>query len=125
MVALQDIKTPHVSVKKGQCCGIHQLAVGRIKGRSENHARHQDVPQAPNPHDSVQIVGEPTINNIITTGVAGDGATVASLVNAAPRILKAPPGLLLMTDIGVPSYAWQTNSKARSNYVHHHCARSR
>ena len=61
--------------------------------------------QAPNPHDSVQIVGEPTINNIITTGVAGDGATVASLVNAAPRILKMPPGLVLMTDIGVPSYA--------------------
>jgi 4-hydroxy-tetrahydrodipicolinate reductase len=61
--------------------------------------------QARNPHDAVQIVGEPTINNLITTGVAGDGATVASLVNAAPRILKAPPGLVLMTDLGVPSFA--------------------
>ena len=36
---------------------------------------------------------------------SGDAATVASLVNAAPRVLKAPPGLLLMTDIGVPSFA--------------------
>lgn len=105
MVALQDIKTPHVSVKKGQCCGIHQLAVGRIKGEVKLTLDIKMYLQAPNPHDAVQIVGEPTINNIITTGVAGDGATVASLVNAAPRILKAPPGLLLMTDIGVPSFA--------------------
>jgi hypothetical protein len=105
MVALQDIKTPHVSVKKGQCCGIHQLAIGRIKGEVKLTLDIKMYLQAPNPHDAVQIVGEPTINNIITTGVAGDGATVASLVNAAPRILKALPGLLLMTDVGVPSFA--------------------
>jgi hypothetical protein len=105
MVALQDIKTPHVTVAKGQCCGIHQVAVGRIKGKVKITLDIKMYLQAPNPHDSVQIVGEPAINNIITTGVAGDGATVASLVNAAPRVLKAPPGLLLMTDIGVPSFA--------------------
>jgi hypothetical protein len=105
MVALQDIKTPHVTVAKGQCCGIHQVAVGRIKGEVKITLDIKMYLQAPNPHDSVQIVGEPTINNIITTGVAGDGATVASLVNAAPRVLKAQPGLLLMTDIGVPSFA--------------------
>jgi hypothetical protein len=105
MVALQDIKTPHVTVAKGQCCGIHQVAVGRIKGKVKITLDIKMYLQAPNPHDSVQIVGEPTINNIITTGVAGDGATVASLVNAAPRVLKAQPGLLLMTDIGVPSFA--------------------
>jgi hypothetical protein len=105
MVALQDIKTPHVSVKKGQCCGIHQLAVGRIKGEVKLTLDIKMYLQAPNPHDACQIVGEPTMNMIINGGVAGDGATVASLVNAAPRILKAPPGLLLMTDIGVPSFA--------------------
>jgi hypothetical protein len=105
MVALQDIKTPHVSVKKGQCCGIHQLAVGRIKGEVKLTLDIKMYLQAPNPHDACQIVGEPTMNMIINGGVAGDGATVASLVNAAPRVLKAPPGLLLMTDIGVPSFA--------------------
>jgi 4-hydroxy-tetrahydrodipicolinate reductase len=105
MVALSDIKTPHDTVKKGQCCGIHQVAVGRIKGEVKITLDIKMYLEAPNPHDSVQIVGEPTISNIITTGVAGDGATVASLVNAAPRILKAKPGLVLMTDIGVPSYA--------------------
>jgi len=105
MVAQSDIKTPHVSVKKGQCCGIHQIAVGRIKGEVKITLDIKMYLEAPNPHDAVQIVGEPTISNIITAGVAGDGATVASLVNAAPRVLKAQPGLLLMTDIGVPSFA--------------------
>jgi 4-hydroxy-tetrahydrodipicolinate reductase len=105
MVALQDIHTPHVTVKKGQCCGIHQLAVGRIKGEVKITLDIKMYLQAPNPHDACQIVGEPTMNMIINGGVAGDGATVASLVNAAPRILKAPPGLLLMTDIGVPNFA--------------------
>jgi 4-hydroxy-tetrahydrodipicolinate reductase len=60
---------------------------------------------APDPHDSCQIEGEPALNMKISTGVAGDSATVSAVVNAAPRILKAPPGFLLMTDIGVPSYA--------------------
>jgi hypothetical protein len=34
--------------------------------------------------------------------VAGDQATVAALVNTAPRLLEAPPGLWLMTDLPVP-----------------------
>lgn len=105
MVALADIKTPHVSVKRGQCCGIHQLAVGRIKGAVKITLDIKMYLDAPNPQDAVEIIGEPTIKNIVTTGVAGDGATVASLVNAAPRLLKAPSGLVLMTDLGTPSYA--------------------
>lgn len=105
MVALADIKTPHVNVKRGQCCGIHQLAVGRIKGAVKITLDIKMYLDAPNPQDAVEIIGEPTIKNIVTTGVAGDGATVASLVNAAPRLLKAPFGLVLMTDLGTPSYA--------------------
>jgi 4-hydroxy-tetrahydrodipicolinate reductase len=60
---------------------------------------------APNPHDACQIEGEPPLNVVVNGGVAGDSATVAALVNAGPRVLKAPPGLLLMTDIAVPCWA--------------------
>jgi hypothetical protein len=42
---------------------------------------------------------------MIDGGVAGDVATISALVNAAPRVLKAPAGLLLMTDIAVPHVA--------------------
>jgi 2,4-diaminopentanoate dehydrogenase len=53
----------------------------------------------------VQIEGEPPLNVVINGGVAGDQATVAAVVNAAPRLLNAPAGLLLMTDLPVPCLA--------------------
>ena len=37
--------------------------------------------------------------------LAFTGATVAALVNTAPRLLNAPAGLRLMTDLPVPRIA--------------------
>ena len=105
MVATCDIVTPHVSVKKGQCCGLHQRAEVMVGGEVKITLDLKMYLDAPKPHDSCQIEGEPALSMTISTGVAGDSATVSAVVNAAPRILKAPPGLLLMTDIGVPSFA--------------------
>jgi 4-hydroxy-tetrahydrodipicolinate reductase len=105
MVADHDIKTPHVEVKRGQCCGLHQYGEAKVAGRVVLTLDLKMYLDAPNPHDATQIEGEPSLTMRIEGGVAGDAATVASLVNAAPRVLKAPPGLLLMTDIGVPSFA--------------------
>jgi 4-hydroxy-tetrahydrodipicolinate reductase len=103
MVADHDIKTPHVEVKKGQCCGLHQHGELKFNGKLVLALDLKMYLDAPNPHDACQIEGEPSLNIRVDGGVAGDAATVASVVNAAPRILKAAPGLLLMTDIGVPS----------------------
>jgi 4-hydroxy-tetrahydrodipicolinate reductase len=104
MVADHEITTPHVTVKKGQCCGLHQR--GEMKTADGRTLLTLDLKMyldAPNPHDACQIEGDPALNVMVNGGVAGDSATVASVVNAAPRILKAPPGLLLMTDIAVPA----------------------
>ena len=60
---------------------------------------------APNPHDAVQIEGDPPLDVVIKGGVAGDQATVAALVNTAPRLLNAPAGLLLVTDLPTPHIA--------------------
>ena len=105
MVADHDITTPPVSVKTGQTCGLHQRGEVMVAGKIVITLDLKMYLDAPNPHDSCQIEGEPALNMTISTGVAGDSATVSAVVNAAPRILKAPPGLLLMTDIGVPSFA--------------------
>ncbi|HSU54562.1 MAG TPA: dihydrodipicolinate reductase [Candidatus Dormibacteraeota bacterium] len=105
VVADHDIKTQHVEVKKGQCCGLHQRAEGTVNGAICLTLDLQMFLEAPNPHDACQIEGTPPLNMRLEGGVAGDSATVASLVNSARRILKAAPGLLLMTDIGVPSFA--------------------
>ena len=105
MVAHHDITTPHVAVKAGQTCGLHQRGEVTVDGEIKITLDLKMYLEAPNPHDSCQIDGEPALQMTIATGVAGDSATVSSVVNAAPRILKAPPGLLLMTDIAVPSFA--------------------
>jgi len=105
MVADHDIKTPHVEVKQGQCCGLHQYGEAKVNGEVAITLDLKMYLDAPNPHDATQIEGEPALTMRMDGGVAGDAATVASLVNAASRVLKASPGLLLMTDIGVPSFA--------------------
>jgi len=105
VVADHDIQTPHVEVKRGQCCGLHQRAEAKVDGKVRLTLDLQMYLDAPNPHDACQIEGEPSLRLRLDGGVAGDAATVASLVNAAPRVLKSAPGLLLMTEIAVPR--WQ------------------
>ena len=105
VVADHDLKTPHVEVKRGQCCGLHQRSEAKVNGKVVLTLDLKMYLDAPNPHDATQIEGEPSLSLMLNGGVAGDAATVAALVNAAPRVLRAPPGLLLMTDLGVPSFA--------------------
>ena len=105
IVADNPIRTESVEVKPGQTCGLHQRAGATVNGRICLTLDLKIYLDAKDPHDAVQIEGEPPLNLLISGGVAGDQATVAALVNTAPRLLQAPPGLLLMTDLPVPRIA--------------------
>jgi 2,4-diaminopentanoate dehydrogenase len=105
VVATKPIRTKYFQVKKGQTCGLHQYAEAKVNGKACLTLDIKMYLDAPNPHDAVQIEGEPSLNMVIQGGVAGDQATVAALVNTAPRLLKAAPGLLLMTDLSAPRIA--------------------
>ncbi len=105
VVADHDIRTQFLEVKKGQTCGLHQRAEAKVNGKVALVLDLKMYLDAKNPHDAIQIEGEPPLDVIIQGGVAGDQATVAALVNTARRILKARPGLLLMTDLAVPCQA--------------------
>ncbi len=105
MVARRAIRTRFVEVRKGQCCGLHQTVVGKVDGQTRLTLDLKMYLDAPNPHDACQLESDPPLNLVINGGVAGDAATVAALVNVVPRLLRAAPGLLLMTDLAVPSYA--------------------
>jgi len=103
VIADHDIQTQHVTVRKGQTCGLHQHAKVKVNGKVRLTLDLRMYLDAPDPHDAVQIEGDPALDLVLAGGVAGDQATVAALVNTAPRLLRANPGLLLVTDLPVPS----------------------
>lgn len=105
VVADRDIRTQFLEVKAGQTCGLHQRAEAKRKGKVCLTLDLKMCLEAPEPHDSIQIEGEPPLDVMIRGGVAGDQATVAALVNTAARLLERPPGLRLMTDLSLPRTA--------------------
>jgi len=102
VVAERDIQTQFLEVKQGQTCGLHQRAEAKVNGRVCLTLDLKMYLDAPEPHDAIQIEGVPPLDVVIKGGVAGDQATVAALVNSAPRLLQSKPGLLLATDLPVP-----------------------
>lgn len=105
IVADHDIRTRFLEVRKGQTCGLHQHAQARVKGKVCLTLDIKMYLDAPEPHDAVQIEGDPPLRLVLPGGVAGDQATIAALVNTAPRLLDAPAGLRLMTDLSLPRLA--------------------
>jgi hypothetical protein len=102
MIADKRVKTPYLIVEAGQVTGIHQIM--RVKsGRQERlKLELQMYVGAKQPHDSVEIAGNPPLSMRIDGGIFGDTATIAALVNSIPKIMKAPPGLRTMLDLPVP-----------------------
>jgi 2,4-diaminopentanoate dehydrogenase len=102
VVADHNIRTKYLEVRRGQTCGLHQRAEAKVNGKIRLTLDLKMYLDAKDPHDAVQIEGEPPLDVIINGGVAGDQATVAALVNTARALHRAPAGLLLMTDLPVP-----------------------
>lgn len=104
VISDHDINTAYFQVPQGRTAGLHQVAEGEVDGRKRIVLDLKMYLDAPDPHDLVRIDGDPPLELLAKGGIAGDQATVAAVVNAIPRVLAARPGMLLMTDIGVPSY---------------------
>jgi len=105
VLAERDIRTRFVEVKRGLTCGLHQHAEGKVKGQTVLVLDLKMYLEAPNPRDVIQIEGDPPLTVALEGGVAGDSATVGSLVNTARRIRQAPPGLRLPTELALPFWA--------------------
>lgn len=94
--------TKYFTVAVGQVAGIKHTASGYCGGRKVIDMDLRMYIGAPDPRDEIKIDGEPRLRLVIHGGVAGDVATVASLVNAIPRVLEAEPGLKTMIDLPIP-----------------------
>lgn len=110
VVATSRVVTKFFDVAPGQSLGIHQKCVGLSGGQTRIKLDLQMYLDASLPHDAIVIKGRPELNLVLNGGVAGDDATVAALINIVPRLLAAPAGVRLMTELAVP--AWNNPATA-------------
>jgi hypothetical protein len=105
MVADRAVASNQLAVEAGQVCGLIQTGTGRQNGRVRVRLEMEAYLGAPESYDEVEIEGSPPLRSRVEGGIHGDIATVAITVNAIPRALAAPPGLLTAKDLP-PAYCW-------------------
>ncbi len=97
--AEEDITGAAFAVKKGKVAGISQTAVGLQDGQERVRLELTIAVGAEDPGDRIVIDADPRIELVIRGGVAGDQATANVVVNAAPRLSAAEPGLLTVLEL--------------------------
>lgn len=89
-------------VGAGEATGDSAAGVGDDAGSGEREVVTMQFRAAvgqPDPRDEVEIDGTPPLRSVIAGGVNGDIATCAVVLNAAPVVAAAPPGLHTMLDL--------------------------
>ena len=99
VVAEEDISGGAFAVKAGRVAGISQTAVGLDDGQERVRLELTIALGAEPQRDRVEIDADPRVELEIKGGVAGDRATANLLVNAAPRVAAAEPGLLTVLEL--------------------------
>ncbi len=103
LLASKPVDSGFVQIEAGQVAGSRQEAAGVRRGEKAIVLSFKAYVGAEKEYDSISIKGVPNVNQKITPCVHGDQATVAMVVNAIPRVVRAPPGLTTMKDMQVPS----------------------
>ena len=102
VISKKDVKTPFVDLKIGHAAGVCHTCVAFKNGKKIIELELRMYVGAEDEHDMVWVEGTPPIVTRIETGVKGDIATVAAVVNTAARIANAKAGLRTMLDIDLP-----------------------
>lgn len=99
VLAEEDLTTGAWPIKKGQVAGIHQRAVA-LEDEQERVALELTIAVgAEEIGDRIVIDAQPRLEVEFRGGVAGDLATANIVVNAAPRVTAAEPGLLTVLEL--------------------------
>ena len=102
-MATADHQTEHATVRAGNVAGIHQTATVTVDGEERAVLTLTMAVGAPD-EDRIVIAGDPPLTVVVEGGTFGDTATVAAVVNAAPRAMASRPGLRTVLDL--PAAAW-------------------
>ncbi|MBX5327835.1 MAG: NADP-binding protein [Candidatus Bathyarchaeota archaeon] len=105
VIAEKPVESRDIKVDAGKVAGLKQKAKGTMKGKEVISLDFQAYIGAEEEYDAITIEGIPTVKQKIQPCVHGDIGTVAMIVNAIPKVINAPAGLLTMKDLPVPSAA--------------------
>jgi 4-hydroxy-tetrahydrodipicolinate reductase len=105
VIAKKPVKSKAIEVKVGEVAGLRQKAKGIKKNREVIVLDFQAYIGAEEEYDTISIEGVPNVKQKIQPCVHGDIGTIAMVVNSIPKVIRAPPGLLTMKDLPVPSAA--------------------
>ena len=105
VIAKKPVESKDIKVRAGDASGLRQKARGVMKNREIIVLDFQAYIGAEEEYDAVTIYGVPSIRQKIQPCVHGDIGTVAMVANSIPKVINAPPGLLTMKDLPVPSPA--------------------
>lgn len=101
LIADREYSTQYITIKPGTVMGLRQRGVG-IKDGEEVIILELIARVGIEAYNEVVIDGVPSIH-LKTNGAIGDATTIAMVVNMIPKVIIAPPGLLTMKDITLPS----------------------
>ena len=87
------------TIEPGRVRGLRQVAKGFDEGREVARLTLELRLGLENPRDWFRIEADPPIEMLIPGGIEGDRATAWALINAAPRVASAEPGLLTVLDL--------------------------
>jgi 4-hydroxy-tetrahydrodipicolinate reductase len=99
LVAETAVNVGGVQVEAGRVYGLRQVAMAFDEGREVARLTLELGLGLENPRDNIRIEADPPVEMTIHGGIDGDRATAWALVNAAPRVAAAEPGLLTVLDL--------------------------
>lgn len=104
VLAEESLHFGSLSLSEGQVRGSRQVAEVIVDGESRVRLELDMYAGAPDPRDEIEIAGVPSFTVHIPSGIAGDEATPACVVNLIRPLLRSPIGLLTIKDMIAPHY---------------------
>lgn len=104
VIAEKEVASKAIQVKKGDARGVEQIAHGYKDGVCKIKMHFRAAIGEPRSFDRVTIKGVPNFSSEIDGGINGDIATCAITINCINSVLKAPSGLVTMSEIAVPGF---------------------
>ncbi|MDQ3553389.1 MAG: hypothetical protein M3395_03135 [Chloroflexota bacterium] len=107
ILAERAITSTAVEIAAGQSAGLLQRTIGYVDSRpwfEAGFVGHVEPASAGlTPQDSYEIDGMPDIRAAVTPGFDPQSTTAAALANLLPLLVAAPPGLISVTDLPIPT----------------------